>query len=196
MTDKIEKGPEEHPGIKPDRMADWMKFVEESIGNDPGEPRNYALLLLAQVSTMIKGLDQGLAPIEVLKLVQPNTTFVMMSPLLQVVMTFSVRGAEFRLWWNEWHDRVNPGDVPDIPVEQMTLEQRKKWDARWFVETDDGPRERPPVFNPWQIHIVGKVAQLVGTFDPSEPLTKSPKYMENVNALYKKMKEDATATTV
>jgi len=205
MADPITQENEtEHPGIKPEMKEDWKKYVDDAIANDPGEPRNYALLILAQVSALIKGLHQGLAPIEVIKLVQPNTTFIMMSPLLQAVCAFSVRGEEFRMWWNEWHDRVCPGDVTDIPVDQMNPIQRKDWDQRWLLPVKDAEgkvvREeegkitlawQPPIFNPWQMNIVGRVAQLQGAFDPSQPLTKTPQYMESVNALYKKFKEEA-----
>lgn len=199
-----QKDETQHPGIKPEMQEDWKKYVDDAIANDPGEPRNYALLILAQVSALIKGLSQGLAPIEVIKLVQPNTTFIMMSPLLQAVCAFSVRGEEFRMWWNEWHDRVCPADVPEPALDQMTPDQRANWDHRWLLPVKDEKGQplreeegkitlawQPPIFNPWQMNIVGRVAQLQGAFDPSQPLTKTPQYMESVNALYKKYKEEA-----
>lgn len=179
------KSPEEdtdHPGIRPEMKEDWLKYVKDAIENDPGDERNYALSILKQVSTLIRALSTGLAPIEVLKLVEAGTSFVQMPMILQSVMAFSVRGDEFRLWWNQWHDRVCPTDVTDIKFEDMTVDQRKVWNAR-----------QRPVFNPWQVNINGKVAQLTGAFDPGEPITKTPKYLESVNALYKKMRETESA---
>ncbi len=196
----------EHPGIKPEFKDRWKKYVDEAISNDPGEPRNFALMILAQVSTLIKGLDSGLAPIEVLKLIMPNTSVIFMPQILHPVVVFSLRGDEFRLWWNEWHDRVCPTDVPEPALDQMTPDQRAAWDRRWYlpvkddagkiVRDEDGTVEvewQPAIFNPWQMNIVGRTAQLTGMFDPSVPLTKTPQYMEGVNALYKKFKDEAAA---
>lgn len=159
----------EHPGIRPEMVAEWKKYVQDAIENEPGDARAYALLLLAQVSALIRGLAEGLAPSEVIKLIQPNTSYVMMSPLLQAVCAFSVRGEDFRLWWNEWHDRVHPDD--EAP-----------------------PADRPSqrlIFKPWQINVKGRTLQLTGAFDPTTPLTKSPKYLENVNAVIKKLNEES-----
>lgn len=164
----------EHPGIRPHMKVEWKKYVDETIANEPGDARNYALLLLKQVSTVIRALDQGMAPIEVIKLIEPNTSYVMMSAILQSSIAFSVRGEEFRLWWNEWHDRTCPDDVPEVAVEQMSEAQKEAWDRR--------PRA---IFKPWQINVKGKTLQLTGSFDPSEAITKTERYLANVNAAIK-----------
>ena len=150
---------ERHPGIRPEMEAAWSGFIKEAIEEEPGDPRAYALLLIKQVSALIRGLDAGLAPAEVLKLVEPNTSYVMMGAVIQNTVAFSVRGEEFRLFWNAWHDRVHPDDETP-PV---------------------GREPQRAIFKPWQINVKGRTLQLTGVFDPSEPLTKSPKYLENVN---------------
>lgn len=198
---------EKHPGILPDMQENWARHVENLISGDPGDDRESNLSLLAQVSTMIKALDAGMTPHEVLKLVQPTTSFVAMGPILSNIVVFSVRGEEFRLWWNEWHDRVDPSDIPSIPVEQMTDQQRDVWNRRWMlpVRSEDGSQQvdddgrpklarQPAIFTPWLVNIVGTTVCFQGPFDPSEPMTKSPKYMESVKAYYKKIKGEAAAT--
>jgi len=108
MEEKREAAP--HPGIRPEMAAEWVKYEKDALENEPGEAREYALTIVRQVSRLVKALDAGIAPLEAIKLVEPNTSFVMMSPILQSVCAFSVRGEEFRKWWNQWHGRVHPDD--------------------------------------------------------------------------------------
>ena len=167
MEEKREAAP--HPGIRPEMAAEWVKYEKDALENEPGEAREYALTIVRQVSRLVKALDAGIAPLEAIKLVEPNTSFVMMSPILQSVCAFSVRGEEFRKWWNQWHGRVHPDD-------------------------SHPPTDRDPVkaiFRPWRVDACGKVIQLTGVFDPQEPLTKSPKYLASVNAAIKALREAA-----
>lgn len=193
----------DHPGIKPEMQKLWKKHVAETINADPGEGRQYGLMALEQIGLLLNALHQGMAPSEVVKLVAPNTSLIMMEPIIKNVIVFSVRGEDFRLWWNEWHDRIHPGDVPPMPVDQMTDAQRAQWDKRWLApEKDEQGRHvldeneqpkfswKPPIFTPWHANILGRAVVIPGAFDPSAPLTKSPDYQERVSALYKKMKQE------
>ena len=161
------KTAEPHAGIRPEMIQDWAKYEKDAIENEPGEAREYALAIVRQVSRLIKALDSGMQPIEALKLVEPNTSFVMMSPILQSVCAFSVHGETFRKWWNQWHERRHPDDV-------------------------EPPTDREPVraiFRPWRVDACGKVIQLTGVFDPSTPLTKKPEYLKSVNAAIKALRD-------
>lgn len=205
MANEEETVPD-HPGVKPEMQAVWKKHVAETISADPGEGRQYGLMVLEQVGLMLKALATGMAPSEVVKLVQPNTTFVMMEAVVKNIAVFSVHGEAFRLWWNSWHERVHPSDEPPMPVDQMSDAQRSQWDRRWFVpekdekgrvilDEDEQPRYiwQPPIFTPWHVNVIGRPVVLPGTFDPNLPLTKSPDYQDKVKAIYQKFKQEAAA---
>lgn len=172
------------PGIKKEMRSEWVKSVELAINLDPGVKRDAALTAIRKIGTLIKALSRKkTTPVEVIALVEAGTEFREMPFILQSVIAFSDRGEEFRLWWNEWHDRTSPSDIPPVPFDEMPEHIQLQWNAR--------PK---PVFNPWHINLLGKIVPMPGSFDPSVPLTKSPQYLENVNALVKKLKEDAAAS--
>lgn len=183
------------PGIAQEKKAEWIKNIEEIIGGDPGDKRDEGLRLLAKSSAVISALAAGADAISALSGLA-DIEFSLMVPIIKNVASFSSRGEEFRLRWNEWHERVNPGDILPKPLETMTDAERASWDRRWVRHIDGDYRWMPPIFLPWHVNIVGNTVTLDGTFDPSTPLTKSPSYMEKVNALYKKMRGGAQAASV
>lgn len=99
----------DHPGIKPDMKADWKKYEEDAIGTEDKKKREVMLRILAISSNFIKALSDGIHPIDVIKRVPAETHYVIMTHVIQTTAIFSVRGEEFRVRWNGWHDRQNSG---------------------------------------------------------------------------------------
>lgn len=98
----------EFAGVRAEAQEEWKGYVEDKISTE-GDLRIPALEALGLVSAMIKGLHTGITPSEAISLIPAGTDFKIMPLVIQSVVAFSVRGDEFRLWWNEWHDRNGEG---------------------------------------------------------------------------------------
>jgi hypothetical protein len=142
-------------GIKPEMQETWKKHIAECL--DLPEPDRQAVLFtLAQVAQVVEALSRDVAPGESVKNLDPKVDLIVAANLAQVVSEVSVRGEEFRLWWNAWHDRTHPDD------------------------TNPARKSRREVFNPGLINVKGHPVQIMARFDPEEPLTKRADYSEIV----------------
>jgi hypothetical protein len=145
-------------GLKPGMEKKWKGMVEDALEFPEGGDRQGAVLKIAQIGVLINALGQGQAPAEVIRLLDPKVDLVLAVDVVRDVCALSVRGEEFRLWWNAWHDRVHDDDKAVVA----------------------GRESRREIFNPGLICFNGKPVQIMAKFDPATPLTKRKDYGEIV----------------
>ncbi len=86
----------------------WKDFVSDVIDMMPGRKRDYAIILLNQIASALKNLGAPVTPAEVVTAISVELTLVQAAEFARAVTSFSPRGEEFRVYWNQWHGREHP----------------------------------------------------------------------------------------
>ena len=146
-------------GLRPEMEKQWGAMVQDALEFPEGPDRQGAMLKIAQITILINALGSGQTPEQTLAMVDPKIDLVMAVDIVRDVAALAVRGEEFRLWWNAWHDRVHPDDL-GVPAPSKGAKKE--------------------IFNPGLVNFNGNWVQIMARFDPTTPLTKRGDYGEIV----------------
>ena len=127
--------------IKSGMENDWQEFVDHSIDTPGGQEREYALVVLGQASAALAVLGAGGSPEKVISRIDPQVTLIQAKELAQTIVRFSPRGEEFRVFWNEWHERDHPSMIYDpsrVTVGDQTLILIAPFDSKLPITRSPG----------------------------------------------------------